>query len=653
MSVADPIEVNHFQKYIHISKYSRWLEEEGRRETWGETVTRYMNHMTKHLRENVGYELEEGLQEDLFQSIYNLEVMPSMRAIMTAGPALERSGISSYNCSYLPIDDCRAFDEVLYLLSHGTGVGFSVEDRYICKLPNVPEIRPHVDDRVVYVGDSKEGWAFAYRELLSLLWVGIIPDWDVSDVRPAGAPLKTFGGYASGPEPLVELFEFTVDIFKKAQGRKLTDVEVFDIICMVGRSIVSGGVRRSALICLCDLSSKEMATAKHGQWWENNTQRGMANISAVYEGKPDEDTFIEEWKNLIESQSGERGIFNRKAAQEQAKRSGIRNWYQEFGTNPCGEIFLPPNSFCNLSEAVIREGDDFDTILDKVEMATILGTIQASIDNFPYLRPIWKQNVEIERLLGVSLTGVFSNKHFIGVYGDQNRENFLKTLKLAARATNEEFAEKLGINKSAAVTCIKPSGTVSLLNGCSSGLHPWYAKHYIRSVRGNNVEPITKFMKDEGVPHEPDMSNPDNVSVFYFPMKAPNGAVVREDLTAIEHLEYWLAFKTNWCDHNPSITVQIKPEEWLDVAQWVYKHFDEVGGLSFLPYDTGSYKQAPFEVTDKETYEELKAALPEMDWNALKYYETYDSMDSSRELACTAGACELVDIGETSEAISV
>ncbi len=642
---ADPIETNQFRKYIHVSKYSRWLEEEKRRETWEETVHRYVDHMRNHVS-TISNKLADGVWEDIFQGIYNLKVMPSMRAMMTAGKALERSGIAAYNCSYLPIDDPRAFDEILYLLSHGTGVGFSVESQYVEKLPEVPYFL-RSDIPIVYVGDSKEGWASAYRELLYCLWNGVIPDWDVSDVRPAGAPLKTFGGYASGPDPLVELFEFTINTFRKAEGRKLTPIEVFDIACMVGRSIVSGGVRRSALIALCDLDDQEMATAKYAGFRDENPQRDMANISAVYDGKPEQDLFLREWANLYQSKSGERGIFNRKAARIQAKNSGIRDWNQEFGTNPCGEIFLPPNSFCNLSEPVIREDDSMTDIVEKVKLATIIGTIQASIDNFPYLRSVWKENVEKERLLGVSLTGVFSSP-----YLPKNSE-FLKRLKDIARETNAEYADKLGINRSAAITCIKPSGTVSLLNGCSAGLHPWYSKYYIRSVRGNNVEPMTKFMKDEGVPNDPDLSNPENVTVFYFPMKAPDGAVVRENLTAIEHLEHWLRFKKNWCDHNPSITVQIKEEEWIQVADWVYRHFDDIGGLAFLPWDSGEYKQAPFEVTDKETYEKLVEALPEMDWDALKYYETYDSMDSSRELACSSGSCTIIDVGGTSEQTSV
>ena len=642
MSVADPIEQNQFQKYIHVSKYSRWLEDEKRREDWYETVVRYMQHMKSHVN-NIGSKLADGVWEDIFQGIYNLEVMPSMRAMMTAGPALERSGIAAYNCSYLPIDDPRSFDEILYLLSHGTGVGFSTEKQYVDKLPEVPNklIPSNENSLLVYVGDSKEGWADAYRKLIHFLYKGYIPEWDTDDVRPAGSILKTFGGYASGPEPLEDLFEFTIETFKQARGRKLNSVEVADIVCMIGRAIVSGGVRRSALICLCDLIDQEMANFKSGEWWIDNPHRGMANISAVYDGKPDQDVFLREWANLYESKSGERGIFNRQAAREQAKRSGIRDWNQDFGTNPCGEIFLPPNSFCNLSEAVIREYDSMNDIVKKVELATIIGTIQASIDNFPYLRPIWKENVQKERLLGVSMTGIFSNPYV----GGQNKV-FLERLKKIARNTNEEFANKLGINKSAAITCVKPSGTVSLLNGCSSGLHPWYSEYYIRSVRGNNVEPITKFMKDSGIPNEPDYSNPENVTVFYFPMKAPDGAVVRENLSAIDHLEHWLRFKNNWCDHNPSITVQIKEDEWIQVADWVYKHFNEIGGLSFLPYDSGSYKQAPFEVTDRETYETLKEQLPEMYWNDLQYYETYDSMDSSRELACSANSCELVDVGE-------
>lgn len=647
MSVmSNPIEQDQFQKYIHVSKYSRWLEEEQRRETWEETVNRYVDHIDEHLAYNVGFDLSDSLREDIFQSIYNGDVAPSMRALMTAGPALKRSGIASYNCSYTPIDDPRTFDEILYILTHGSGVGFSVERRYTEKLPEIPFM---INDmyRIVTVEDSKEGWAVALREVITMLYDGYVPHWNVSKVRPAGSPLKTFGGYASGPEPLVELFEFIVETFNNARGRKLTPREVFDIVCYIGRVIVSGGVRRSALICLCDLDDMDMATAKSGEWRKDNPQRDMANISAVYEGKPELDVFLKEWANLYKSKSGERGIFNRKAAQEQARSMGYRDPDQEFGCNPCGEIILPPGSFCNLSEPVIREDDDIKDIFRKVKIATIIGTIQSTIDNFPYLRPHWKENVQRERLLGVSLTGIFSNSLLNGKMFNDPPLGLLENLKGYARSINQEYAEKFNINESAAITCVKPSGTVSLLNGCSAGLHPWYSKYYIRSVRGNNVEPMTKFMKDSEIPNEPDLQNSDNVSVFYFPMKAPEGAITREDLTAIEHLEHWLRFKKGWTEHNPSITVQVKEHEWIEVADWVYKHFDEIGGLSFLPYDSGSYKQAPFEVTDKETYETLVSQLPEINWDNLKYYETYDSMDTTKELACSSGdSCSILDVGK-------
>lgn len=644
---VDPIEQDAFKKYIHISKYSRFLEEEHRRETWEETVKRYVDHMDQHLAYEVGFDLDD-LRDDIFSSIYNLEAMPSMRALMTAGKALERSGISAYNCSYTPVDSIETFDEILYILTHGSGVGFSVERRYIDKLPKVPNLiyKSYLKENCIVVGDSKEGWAIALRELITSLYKGVEPWWDTWGVRPAGSPLKTFGGYASGPEPLIELFEFVCETFRKAEGRKLTPKEVFDIVCYIGRVIVSGGVRRSALICLCDLDDMEMATAKTGNWRENYKQRDMANISAVYEGKPGLGTFLKEWANLHDSYSGERGIFNRKAAQEQARKMGYRDPDQEFGCNPCGEIILPPRSFCNLSEPVIREDDTIPDIFRKVRIATIIGTIQATIDNFPYLRSEWVENVERERLLGVSLTGIFSNKILNGTTWNDPPLGLLEDLKNYAREVNKFYSNEFGINPSAAITCVKPSGTVSLLNGCSAGLHPWYSEYYIRSVRGNNIEPMTKFMKDSGIPNEPDLQN-HNVSVFYFPMKAPEGAITRDDLTAIDHLEHWLRFKKEWTEHNPSITVQVKEHEWIEVAGWVYKHFDEVGGLSFLPYDTGSYRQAPFEITDKETYEKLKDQLPEMNWDDLKYYETYDSMDNSKELACSgADSCAVMDVGK-------
>lgn len=644
--LSDPIDDKPFQKYIHVSKYSRFIEDEKRRETWGETVSRYMDHIVWHLKENVGYELPEGIREDIFQYIYNQDIMPSMRAMMTAGPALKRSGIAAYNCSYTPIDDPRAFDEILYILSHGSGVGFSVESKYTNKLPVVPKNLRDIKYTIV-VEDSKEGWAKSFRKLLDLLWTGCIPKWDVSLVRPEGAPLKTFGGYASGPGPLVELFEFTVNIFKQAQGKKLRPIQVFDIVCMVGNSIVSGGVRRSALICLTDILDQEMAEAKSGMWYleENTPWRRMANISAAYEKKPSMETFVKEWTTLFNNKSGERGIFNRVAAQQQSAKSGRRDSNQDFGTNPCGEIFLRPQGFCNLSEIVVREDDTLEDLIWKTRLATILGTIQSTITNFPYLRDVWKKNAEEERLLGVSLTGIFSNQLFTSTDNNDPRYNAV-VLKQASIKENEKWAKEFGINTSAAITCIKPSGTVSLLNGTSAGLHPWYDEYYIRSVRGNNVEPMTQFMKDAGIPNEPDLQHKNTQTVFYFPAKAPEGAITRRDLNALEHLEYWRVFRENWCEHNPSITIQIKDHEWLEVADWVYKHFDDIGGISFLPYDSGSYKQAPFQVCDKETYERLTEQLPEMDWNQLKYYERYDSMDSSRELACSGDSCDIFDISK-------
>ncbi len=637
------IESNQFQKYIHVSKYSKFYNEDKRREDWSETAGRYMDHIFDHLKNNYNYHIPQDLMENLSQAIYHGEVMPSMRAVMTAGPALERSGIAAYNCSYQPIDDLRAFDETLYILSHGTGVGFSVEKKYTDKLPVVPSRLTDITIHRIVVEDSKEGWAESLRDLLECLWAGIIPEWDTSKVRPAGSPLKTFGGYASGPEPLEDLFRFIIKTVKCAMGRKLTSVEVADIVCYIGKAIVSGGVRRSALICLTDLFDKDMALYKSGEWWEDNPQRGIANISAVYDKKPDQETFVEEWNNIIASNSGERGIFNRAAAREQAKRTGIREWDVDWGTNPCGEILLRPRSFCNLSEIVAREDDDYYSLEKKVILATILGTFQASIDNFPYIREEWKKNVEEERLLGVSITGIFGNK----LLSDMETTDLLENLKNLSRAVNRNYADKLGINESAAITCIKPSGTVSLLNGVSAGLHPWYSEYYIRSVRGNNIEPMTQFMVDAGIPNEPDVTN-SNVTVFRFPMKAPEGAVVREKLSAVEHLQHWLRFRIFWCEHNPSITVQVRPEEWAELGSMVYQNFDEIGGITFLPYDSGSYRQAPFEVTDKETYEKLVEELPDINWEDLRFYEKYDSMVSSRELACSANSCEIIDVGKAS-----
>lgn len=575
----------------------------------------------------------------------NQGVVSSMRALMTAGPALDRDNVAAYNCSYVPIDDVRAFDETLYILMNGTGVGFSVEEKYVRKLPVVAE-EFEATETVIKVADSKEGWARAYRELLSLLWGGRVPRWDTSKVRPAGARLKTFGGRASGPGPLEQLFQFTIDVFTKAAGRQLTSLEAHDLICKIAEVVVVGGVRRSALISLSDLSDLRMATAKSGNWWENNPQRALANNSVAYTSKPDMTAFMAEWKNLYDSKSGERGIFNRQAAKAQVAKNQRRDPSFDFGTNPCSEIILRPNQFCNLTEVIIRPDDTVETLMRKVKAAAIIGTWQSTLTNFKYLRKIWKKNTEEERLLGVSLTGQFGNRLMSGQEGMKELKDTLEALRFQAVAVNAEVAEAIGIPQSAAITCVKPSGTVSQRAGVPSGMHTEHDEFYIRTVRGDNKDALTQFLKDSGIPNEPDVMKPNDTTVFSFPKKAAPGALTRNDLTAIEHLEIWLAYQRSWCEHKPSITVSVKEHEWMEVGAWVYKHFDEVSGISFLPFSEHTYKQAPYQSITEAEYKEWLERMPEkIEWDLLPTYEFEDNTTGSQELACSAaGGCEVVDI---------
>jgi len=567
-----------------------------------------------------------------------------MRAVMTAGEALSRDNIAGYNCSFLPVDSLRSFDEAMYILMCGTGVGFSAESIYVDKLPVINE---HFEktDTVIVVEDSKAGWAKALRELLALLWQGQIPAIDISKVRPSGARLKTFGGRASGPQPLVNLFDFAIKTIRNAAGRKLKPLEAHDIMCKIGEVVVVGGVRRSAMISLSDLSDHDMARAKHGAWWETAPQRALSNNSVAYTAKPSMEEFISEWKKLYDSKSGERGIYNIAAAQAQAALNGRRDANYRFGTNPCSEIILRPYQFCNLSEVVVREDDTPVTLQRKVELATILGTWQSTLTDFKYLRKIWKDNTEEERLLGVSLTGQFGNKLMSGKRGLDSLASVLESLKANAVATNEKEANKIGIPRSAAITCVKPSGTVSQLVGVSSGMHAWHNDYYIRTVRGDKKDPLTEFLKDSGIPSEDDFMKPNDTTVFSFPVKAPKGAITRNELTAIEHLETWLVYQRHWCEHKPSITVSVREEEWMDVGAWVYRHFDEVSGISFLPYSDHTYKQAPYQDITKEEYLQLVSAMPDtINWEALSLYETEDTTTGSQTLACTSGECEIVDI---------
>lgn len=622
-----------FQRFIALSKYARWREEDQRRETWEETVGRYIDFMstTKGVGEEVDF-------EELKQSIINLDVLPSMRALMTAGPALERCNVAGYNCSYLPIDHPRAFDETMYILMCGTGVGFSVEEQYVKQLPVVNE---HFEqsDTVINVGDSKSGWAKGLRELIALLYSGQTPTWDTSKVRPAGARLVTFGGRASGPEPLEDLFRFVVQTFHKASGRKLTSLECHDIICKIGQVVVVGGVRRSAMISLGDLNDPLHRSAKVGDWWTNDVQRALSNNSAVYEGRPDVAGFLSEWQALYASKSGERGIFNRGASRRQAERSGRRDTQFDFGTNPCSEIILRPYQFCNLTEVVVRSDDTAETLMSKVRLATILGTLQSTLTDFKYLRKVWKRNTEEERLLGVSLTGILDHPT---LYKDTK---LLDELRSHAVEVNAELAHVLGIPHSAAITCVKPSGTVSQLADAASGIHPRHSQYYIRTVRGDNKDPMTEFLKAVGVPNEPDVTAPDKMTVFSFPQKAPDNALLREELTAVDHLEIWKSLQEHWCEHKPSITVSVREDEWLSVGAWVYENFDILSGVSFLPYSEHTYKQAPYQEIDEVTYRQWTDNFPKsIDWNTLSSFEKDDQTKSSQTFACSGDVCEIVDI---------
>jgi ribonucleoside-diphosphate reductase alpha chain len=624
-----------YQNFIAISRYARWLPEEQRRENWAETVDRYIENVVAPL-------VDTTKANEIREAIMSLQVTPSMRAMMTSGKALERDNTCAYNCSYLPVDDPKAFDEAMFILLCGTGVGFSVERQYVKKLPEVPDQLFDSEDTIV-VADSKEGWAKAYRKLLALLWAGEIPKWDVSKVRPAGAKLKTFGGRASGPAPLEDLFRFTIAKFKGAQGRKLSSIECHDIMCKIGEVVVVGGVRRSAMISLSNLSDDRMRHAKSGQWWENQGQRALANNSTAYTEKPDMETFMREWTALVGSKSGERGIFNRQASQKQAAKNGRREFMIDFGTNPCSEIILRPYQFCNLTEVVVRATDNMDDLIRKVELATILGTIQSTYTNFPYLRKKWKDNTEEERLLGVSLTGIMDNP--LMTSKNKGLDKTLEHLRDVAIATNADWAKRLGIPQSAAITCVKPSGTVSQLVDSASGIHARHSPYYIRTVRGDNKDPLTQFMKDQGIPNEPCVMKPENTTVFSFPVKSPRGAVTRNDMTAIEQLEMWLTYQRHWCEHKPSVTISVRDEEWMEVGAFVYKYFDEMSGVSFLPHSDHTYQQAPYQDVGKSDYENLLSLMPKkIDWSKLAEYEQEDNTASSQTFACSGDVCEIVDL---------
>ena len=640
-----------YQEFIHKSRYARWVEDKGRRENWGETVSRYINFMSKTLLDKHNYKIGKVDLEIIEEYITSLNVMPSMRAMMTAGDALERDNTCGYNCSYLPVDSPRSFDEAMYILMCGTGVGFSVERENVDKLPTISE-NMQESDVVITVEDSKAGWAKAYRELVALLYSGMIPSWDVSKVRPSGARLKVMGGRASGPDPLVNLFKFTVKKFKRAKGRRLFPIECHDLMCKVGEVVVVGGVRRSALISLSNLGDDQMRHAKSGEWWDEpasniyrDGQRSMANNSVAYKGKPDTGTFMREWLALYESRSGERGMFNRQAADRQVAKSGRRETGHMWGTNPCSEIILRPYQFCNLSEVVVREVDDLLTLRSKVRVATILGTFQSTLTDLKYLRKIWKTNTEEERLLGVSLTGIMDHPVLARM---TDSKVWLQDMKQVAIDTNKEYADKIGIPRSTAITCVKPSGTVSQLTDSASGIHARHSPFYIRTVRGDNKDPLTQFMKEEGIPFEPDISKPDSVTVFSFPTKSPSGAITRSEMSAIEQLELWKLYALNWCEHKPSVTISVREEEWMKVGSWLYDNFDIASGVSFLPLADHTYQQAPYQDIDADEYLEWSGRVPSsLDWEKFSMYEKEDNTSGTRELACTADACEVVDLSSS------
>ena len=644
-----------YQNFIATSRYARWLDDEQRRETWQETVDRYINYITHKeetmdtLRESTG--MWSTMKNELRDAITRLDVMPSMRALMTAGLALERDNTAGYNCSYLPVDDPKSFDEAMYILLCGTGVGFSVERHYINKLPEVPEYLYNSDTCIV-VKDSKEGWAKAFRMLVALLYAGEIPTWDVSKIRPAGARLKTFGGRASGPAPLVDLFNFTVNMFKANTGKKLSSYDCHSIMCKIGEIVVVGGVRRSAMISLSNLSDIRMRHAKSGQWWQDAPHMALSNNSVAYTDKPDGETFLREWTGLVESKSGERGIFNRVASKKQVEKYGRRDPNFEFGTNPCSEIILRPYQFCNLTEVVIRADDTKETLKHKVKLATILGTIQSTLTDFPYLRKVWKKNTEEERLLGVSLTGIMdcpltngtSSKNTL--LSHVHLEELLQELRQVAVDTNKEWAEKLNIPQSAAITCVKPSGTVSQLVDSASGIHARHSAYYIRTVRGDNKDPLTQFMIEQGIPSEPDVTKPNDTTVFSFPVKSPTGCVTRNDLTAIQQLEMWMIYQRYWCEHKPSVTITVRDDEWMEVGAFVFKHFDEMSGVSFLPHSDHTYQQAPYQDCTEEEYNAmLDKFVYDINWSQLAEYEKEDTTAGNQTFACSGDVCEIVDIG--------
>ena len=623
--------MDQYQQYIHKSRYARYMDDEQRREEWGETINRYVSFFTER------NQIDDIMAEELYNAIYDQKVMPSMRCMMTAGAALNRDNVAAFNCSYLPIDSPRSFDELMYILMCGTGVGFSVERDYVNQLPVVADSF-HDTKTTVVVSDSKVGWASAFRELISLLYAGKVPKCDLTKVRPSGARLKTFGGRASGPQPLADLFNFSVDLFKGAAGRKLTSLECHDLVCKIADIVVVGGVRRSALISLSNVTDNRMANAKNGEWYISNGQRALANNSAVYSEKPDFDTYSSEMKRLYDSKSGERGIFSRIAAQKVAARNERRDATPKFGTNPCSEIILRPYQFCNLSEVIVRPDDTLQTLKEKVRLATILGTLQATLTDFRYLRNIWKRNTEEEALLGVSMTGIMDCKLTNGSTGEEALGKLLDNLRTVSVETNRQWAAALGINQSTAITCVKPSGTVSQLTDSASGIHPRFSDYYVRTVRADKKDPLATAMIEAGFPYEEDVMNNSNW-VFSFPQKAPDKAVTVESMGAMEQLILWKTYQDHWCEHKPSMTCYYNDDNFYAVCQWIWENFDSVSGISFLPEAEHVYKQAPYQKIDKKTYQKLSKEMPkQFEWDI---EEKEDNTEGAQTLACVAGVCEI------------
>ena len=622
-----------YQEFIHLSRYSRWLPDKGRRENWDETVARYFNFFKEHLKELHDFNLSDNLRKELEEAVLDLRIMPSMRCLMTAGEALKRENIAGYNCSYVAVNRVHAFDEILYILMNGTGVGFSVERQHVAQLPHVADDFHHTETTIT-IADSKLGWAKGLKELVGMLYIGQIPRWDLSKIRPAGSPLKTFGGRASGPEPLKRLFEFTKDTFVNARGRKLNSLEVHDIVCMVGEIVVVGGVRRSALISLSNLTDKRMREAKMGAWYNDYAYRGLANNSVAYTEKPDMEVFMEEWLSLVKSKSGERGIFNRVASQAQAIKQG-REPNLNYGTNPCSEIILRDKQFCNLTEVVVRASDTQESLKNKIRLATILGTLQSNLTKFQFLSAEWVKNTKEERLLGVSLTGIMDSK-----ITSSPDPKFLEELRDEANKVNKKYSKILGIEESKSITCVKPSGTVSQLVDSASGIHSRHSPYYIRTVRMDKKDSIYQFLKDKGVKVEDEAFRPDSTAVFSFPIKSPAKAITRDDRTALEELENWLIYQRHFCNHKPSVTINVRDHEWLEVGAWVYKYFDEISGISFLPHSDHTYVQAPYTECTKEEYLNLLVETPSsIDWT--EFREETDNTEGSQTLACTAGGCEI------------